>query len=86
MSETRRIVFAALESATGADVAPVIMAQLAKGEDVALSDFDFDSLTQFEVIMQIEEAFDIEIDADELADQETVHGLVAFVDRCRAAV
>ena len=85
MSDTAAVVISALQSATGARATPDTLAQLAAGKDLDLRALDLDSLSQFEVIMQIEDAYEIEIDADELSDQETVHGLIAFVQQCRSA-
>ena len=48
---------------------------------MALDDLSLDSLSRFEVIMQIEEALDIELDEDEILAQKTVRGFADFVSQ-----
>ena len=54
---------------------------LAAGQDIDLEDIGVDSLSRFEAIMQIEEALGIELDDDELAEQQTLNGLVTFLEQ-----
>ena len=54
---------------------------LAEGQDIDLEDIGVDSLSRFEAIMQIEEALGIELDDDELTEQQTLNGLVAFLEQ-----
>jgi acyl carrier protein len=54
---------------------------LAEGQDIDLEDIGVDSLSRFEAIMQIEEALGIELDDDELTEQQTLNGLVAFLEK-----
>ncbi len=79
MADALPLVIAALEKASGANTSPDVFADLRNGKDVAFEDLEMDSLSRFEVIMQIEEALDIELDEDEILAQATVFSLAAFV-------
>jgi len=79
MPDILSLIISALEEARGAKTPPGVFSDLRTGTDVALVDLDMDSLSRFEVIMQIEEEYDIELDEDDLLDQKTVYGFAAFV-------
>lgn len=66
-------------------VAPVLqsperMRALGQGGDFALDDLELDSLSRFEVMMQIEDALGIELDDDDFAGVTTFRALVAMVE------
>ena len=78
--DVKRIVLDALTDENGAQVSAQTRADLESGTDVSFETLDLDSLSRFEVMMQIEEALDIELDDDEVLEQGTVLGLVAFLE------
>jgi len=84
MADTLPLIIEALEKASGVNTPATVFVDLRNGHDVALDDLGMDSLSRFEVIMQIEEALDIELDEDEILAQKTVRGFAAFVSE-RAA-
>lgn len=81
MSDILKLVSEALIEASGAKTEDHIIQNLKNGEDVKFEDLDMDSLSQFEVIMRIEDALDIELDADEIVAQGTVKTLANFVEQ-----
>lgn len=80
MSKILDLVINALAEASGAKSDDAQIGKLNRGEDVALDELNLDSLARFEVIMQIEEALDIELDDDEVLEQQTVKALVTFIE------
>ena len=79
MSDLRGVVIETLNEMAGLADHPSARAGLAKGEDFDLSLLEMDSLTLTEVAMALEDAFDLELDLDELSEQQTLNGLVAFL-------
>lgn len=79
--DVRRAVVAALDEIAGLLSNPAIGPALARGEDVPFDRIEMDSLTRFEVIMRLEEEFGIELDDDEVLAQESVAGLIGFIER-----
>ncbi len=76
----RDIVIAALDKATGilnnADLARPLLG----GHDVAFDQFEMDSLSLFEVIMELEERLGLELDADAVVASVSVAGLVSYLE------
>jgi len=83
---TRDIVIAALHEAVGVLDDPVHAPKLKAGEDIPLSSIDIDSLSTFEVVMQLEDELGLELDADEVTEQKSVAALVAFLDTRKDAL
>lgn len=75
----RDVVVAALNKATGLLNTPEHARILLSGGDLRFDKIEMDSLTLFEVIMDIETRLGIELDADQVAATESVDGLVAFL-------
>lgn len=82
--EIRKAVVDALHAATGVLNDPVAGRTLLAGEDFRFASLEMDSLTLFEMMMNIEEALGLELDADEVAEHETLSALVAWLDSRRA--
>lgn len=82
--DVKRVVLDALAGAMGGKNSPGVRAGLETGTDVAFDTLDLDSLSRFELMMQIEDALDVELDDDEVQEQGTVLGLVAFLEAKRA--
>lgn len=80
MKSIRSVVIDALDSTIGIRSNPVFFDALTEGRDIELVALEVDSLTRFETLMQIEEALDIEIDDDEMMAQETLDGLIRYVE------
>lgn len=80
MTDVARLVIDALVAAGEGDIPAGVMDDLRHGVDVPLTALEFESLSRFEVIMQIEEALDIELDDDEVTAQETVGALIALIE------
>lgn len=81
MSEVLNLIRNAFVEVSTAKTQAHVMQKLENGEDVKFEDLDIDSLDLFEVIMQIEDTFNIELDVDEVLAQGTVKGLTAFVEQ-----
>ena len=81
MKTVRTVVVDALDATVGLRGNPVFAAALVEGRDIRLSELEIDSLTRFEAMMLIEEALGIEIDDDEVLEQETLNGLVAYIEQ-----
>ena len=81
MPDINKIVTDALVDALRDEVAPDVTARLSAGQDVEFATLDLDSLTRFEIIMQIEEQLDIELDDDEVQEQGSVLALVRFLEQ-----
>ena len=81
MPDINKIVTDALVDALRDEVAPDVTARLSAGQDVDFATLDLDSLTRFEIIMQIEEQLDIELDDDEVQEQGSVLALVRFLEQ-----
>ncbi|MCL4188440.1 MAG: acyl carrier protein [Rhodobacteraceae bacterium] len=80
LPDVRAAVVAALDEIAGLMSNPEIGPALARGEDVPFARIEMDSLTRFEVIMRLEEAFGIELDDDEVLAQDSVGGLAGFIE------
>jgi len=79
--DVKQVVLGALGNVAGDKITPEQMAGLEKEVDLDFETLDLDSLSRFEVMMQIEEALDLELDDDDVLSQGSVLGLVAFLDR-----
>lgn len=75
----RDTVIAALNSATGVLNKPQFARPLMSGGDVRFDAMEIDSLSLFEIIMEVEERLGIELDADLVAGQESVCGFVDYL-------
>ena len=80
MPDINKIVTDALVDALRDEDAPDVTARLSAGQDVDFATLELDSLTRFEIIMQIEEQLDIELDDDEVQEQGSVLALVRFLE------
>ena len=80
MSNVRDIVIRALHNASGFLSDPEMARLALSGEDLALDRLELDSLSRFEVMMEIEERLSIEVDDDEIDGLTTLDALVAFVE------
>lgn len=76
----RDVVIRALHNAAGVLNRPEHARELLAGRDLHLEALDLDSLTIFEVLMEIEDALEVELDADAMVSQESVNGLVAYLE------
>ncbi|MCR8725578.1 acyl carrier protein [Frigidibacter sp. ROC022] len=81
MTSVRTVVVNALDKTINVRGNPAFAKALVAGEDIKLDDLDIDSLSRMETIMLIEEAFDIEIDDDEVVEQETLNSLISYVEQ-----
>ncbi|MGI1663770.1 acyl carrier protein [Palleronia sp. KMU-117] len=83
MTETghqiRALVIDALDASAGVRGNPLFAGAIARGEDVPFDVLELDSLTRFEVMMQLEEALGIELDDDEVAGAGTLDTLVGHL-------
>lgn len=84
MKPVRTVVLNALDETIGIRTNPDFARALRENRDIRLADLQVDSLTRFEAMMLIEEALGIEIDDDEMVAQDTVNGLVAYLERLAA--
>jgi acyl carrier protein len=77
--DVRDAVIAALDRATGVLNRPEHARALMAGGDLRFDAIGIDSLSLFEMIMEVEERLGLELDADLVAGQESVAGLVAYL-------
>lgn len=75
----RALLIDALDASAGVRGNPAFATALARGEDIRLEALELDSLTRFEVMMQLEEALGIELDDDEVAAAGSLEGLVSHL-------
>lgn len=80
---TRAVVVAALQKTMGLMNNPAVAPLVLAGKDIDLSQIDLDSLDLFEVIMEIEDRLGLQLDADDVAGQPTLHALVVYLDSLR---
>jgi len=81
MPNVKEIVVSALLEA-GEQVAPKeALLKLTSGGDFLIEELGLESLDLMQVIMQIEEALDVELDVSDLSDQATLGALINFVTR-----
>ena len=81
--DARQVVLEALAGVAGDKITPEQITGLEAGVDLDFEALDLDSLSRFEVMMQIEEALDLELDDDEVLSQGSILGLVAYLDAAR---
>jgi acyl carrier protein len=81
MTRPRTVVLDALDATIGIKGNPEFAKAQIAGEDIDLVELNIDSLSRMEAIMMIEEALDIEIDDDEVLEQKTVNGLIAYIEQ-----
>lgn len=77
--DLRGLVVAAIDRATATLNRPDLARELAEGRDIAFDRLEMDSLSLFEVVMEIEDQLGLELDADEVIRQGSVDGLVAYL-------
>lgn len=77
--DIRGIVVQALDRATGVLNTPDLAREIHGGRDVGFDRLQMDSLSLFEVIMEIEDRLGVELDADEVTRQGSLQGLVAHL-------
>jgi acyl carrier protein len=75
----RKVVIEALNKASGALNEPEMARTLMSGGDVPFAELDMDSLTMFEMIMDVEEKLGIELDADQVASKSGVDEFVSYL-------
>ncbi|SDY66890.1 acyl carrier protein [Citreimonas salinaria] len=80
MTCVRTVVLNALDATIGIKGNPEFVRAQIAGDDIDLAELNIDSLSRMEAIMLIEEALDIEIDDDEVLEQKTVNGLIAYIE------
>lgn len=80
MTSVRTVVMNALDKTIGLRGNRVFAEAIVAGRDIRLTDLDMDSLSRMEAIMLIEEALDIEIDDDEVLEQDTLNGLIGYIE------
>lgn len=80
MSPVRTVVLDALDKIIGLKSNPIYAKALVAGDDTRLSDLNMDSLSRMESIMLIEEALGVEIDDDEVMEQDTLNGLISYLE------
>ena len=80
MTDTiRDTVIRALDRATGLLNVPETARMVMGGGDLAFDTLELDSLTNLEMIMEIEDSLGIELNADEVAAHATLSALVAYI-------
>jgi acyl carrier protein len=82
----RDVVIGALDRVTGVMNVPATARGLMAGQDLAFDTLDIDSLSLLEIVMQLEDALGVELDADEVAAQRSVDGVVRFLAQRMATV
>ncbi len=80
MTSVRTVVLNALDKTIGLRGNRVFAEAIVAERDIRLTDLDMDSLSRMEAIMLIEEALDIEIDDDEVLEQDTLNGLIGYIE------
>lgn len=83
METARTVVIDALAAASDGGIAEDVLDRLRAGGDIALDTLNLTSLKRFEIIMRIEEVFDIEVDDDEVMEQDSIASLIALVEAKR---
>lgn len=78
-TDVREIVIKALDRAAGLLTEPGTARLVMTGGDLDLAGLELDSLTNLELIMEIEDIFGIELDAEIVAAQQTLNALVAHI-------
>lgn len=77
----KSVVIAALDRAIGVMNTPATARALMRGQDLTFDTVEIDSLSVMEMVMQIEDVLGVELDADEVVAQQSVDGLVAFLEK-----
>ena len=77
--QLRDVVIAALDSVTGVMNIPETARGLMAGQNLAFDTLDIDSLALLEIVMELEDALGVELDADEVAAQGSVDGLAQYL-------
>lgn len=80
MSDVRTIVIEALDNATGFMNNSEHFALVRDGGHLDLAMLDIDSLSQFEILMEIEDALSVELDADEVFSHSSLNALCAWLE------
>ncbi len=75
----RDIVIEALNKATGILNEPEMARRILGGGDVRFDEMEIDSLSLFEVIMEVEERLGIELDADLVAAQPSIDAFAGYL-------
>ena len=79
--DIRNAVIAALDQTTGLMDRPSLASVVLSGGDFALAELDIDSLSTYEIIMQLEDALGIDISPAAIASTTTLADLVDVVTR-----
>jgi acyl carrier protein len=79
MTELRDIAVRALHRATGLLNDPHRAREVMAGRNVDFDGLDMDSLSLFEVIMELEDRLGIELDANDVAELADLDALLAFL-------
>lgn len=79
--DIRQSVLAALDTTTGLMNRPDLAVIALSGGDFPLASLDIDSLSAYEVIMQLEEEFEVEIAPAAVLASETLSDLIAAVSK-----
>ncbi|MCX7289381.1 MAG: phosphopantetheine-binding protein [Rhodobacterales bacterium] len=77
----RRVVIAALDKSVGLLDRPSLAPVALSGGDFALSELDIDSLSTYEIIMQLEDELGIDLPPAAVASTTTLDDLVDVVTR-----
>lgn len=77
--DPRKTIIEALNKATGALDDPQLAPKLLGGEDLNLLEVSSDSLVQFEFMMHLEEAFDIELNEGDFLEHAMLSDLQAHI-------
>lgn len=80
MTDVRKIVVDAVNKVTGFMNNSDHFAIVRDRGHLDLSELDIDSLSQFEIIMEIEEALSVELDADEVFAHSSLNALCTWLD------
>ena len=81
MNKIRKTVIDALHNATGFLDNPSHAKAVFGNNDISFDELEFDSLSRFDAMMQIEEELAIELDDDEVVSQGSLNALVAYLEQ-----
>lgn len=75
----RDVVIRALDKATGVMNRPDMARGLMNGGDLHFEELELDSLTNLEMIMEIEDSLGLELNADEVTQHQSLNALVGWL-------
>lgn len=79
MDKMRRIIIDAIHEATGFLNDTVHFRTVKAGDDIQFELLDLDSLSQFEIIMKIEEELGMDLDVDLVFEHRSVNALASWL-------